>query len=94
MEKDEKEEKESLRNLMDEAEILAELKEEERMRKKNAKIVSMAVVGLIICGALFFWIRHTPPKNRRLGMNLPPPDSKSCFLRRERSNLPASLSEK
>jgi cell division septation protein DedD len=63
MEKDELGEREGLKEILEEAEILAELKEEEKIRKKNTKIIALAAIGLFVCGVVFYWAQYTPPAN-------------------------------
>ncbi|MBI5185713.1 MAG: SPOR domain-containing protein [Nitrospinae bacterium] len=73
------EEKEGLKDILEEAEILAELKEEERIRKKNAKLVAFAVIGIVVCGGIFFWAQRTPKEKPAITDEAPPPKEEEVF---------------
>lgn len=79
MKKEKFEEKEGLKDILEEAEILAELKEEERIRKKNAKLVAFAVIGIVVCGGIFFWAQRAPKEKPAITDEAPPPKEEEVF---------------
>ncbi len=67
-----------LSEILEEAEILSELREEEKIRKKNAKIITMAVAGVLICGAVFYWSHNKKPETED-PTQAPPPSHEEMF---------------
>lgn len=82
------EEKEGLKDILEEAEILAELKEEERIRKKNTKVIAMAVVGVVICVVIFFWTQLVPQEKAAITDEAPPPVVEDVFPEAGKIKLP------
>ena len=94
MKRDDLEGKEGLKEILEEAEILAELKEEEKIRKKNAKIILLASIAVLVCGVVFYFGQSTPEKKEEMTVaDAPPPQEEEMFPEAGKVKIPGEAAK-